>query len=173
MNKNKGFATILLIGIILLTSILALGFYTKNRINKVSEELLERQTALNFGANVSSTELSDKIEQFRLNVNASLTNINNQLISTTSTDPGHKHSGWSYNSPYIFTSTSTDRVGIGTSTPAYNLQIVATASSTLGIGNATLTGCIVMGDTDNAGITYLTALNGVLTATTTKPGVCQ
>ncbi|KKN05251.1 hypothetical protein LCGC14_1089220 [marine sediment metagenome] len=64
-------------------------------------------------------------------------------------------------------------VGIGTTTPAYTLQMVDTASTTLAIGSPILTGCIVMGDSDGAGITYVTALNGVLTATTTQPSICQ
>ena len=74
---------------------------------------------------------------------------------------------------YMFVVGPTNKVSIGTSTLPYTLQVVDTASSTIGIGSATLTGCIVMGDTDSAGITYVTALNGVLTTTTTKPSICQ
>lgn len=64
-------------------------------------------------------------------------------------------------------------LGIGTSTPSYDLQIAKTTLSTLAIGNSTLTGCIVMGDDDSGGITYVTARDGVLSATTTKPSICR
>ena len=72
------------------------------------------------------------------------------------------------------TTTILGNLGVGTSTPANtDLQVWSSASSTIQIGDATHSGCIVMGDSDNAGLTYVTALNGVLTATTTKPSVCQ
>lgn len=71
------------------------------------------------------------------------------------------------------TISDTNNVGIGTSTPAFDLHIIKTASSTIGIGNATHTGCMVMGDSDGLGISYLTILDGVLSATSTKPAICQ
>jgi hypothetical protein len=49
----------------------------------------------------------------------------------------------------------------------------ATATSTVYIGSATKSGCLVMGDSDGNGVTYVTANDGVLTATTTKPDICQ
>ena len=65
-------------------------------------------------------------------------------------------------------------VGIGTSTPSGDLHVIdTTASSTVYIGNATHSGCIVIGDSDNGGLTYITVLNGVLTATSTKPAICK
>lgn len=64
-------------------------------------------------------------------------------------------------------------VGIGTTTPATSLQ-VATVSSTILIGSGSLSGCLEMGNSNgSAGINYVTVLNGVLTATTTKPSACQ
>lgn len=36
-----------------------------------------------------------------------------------------------------------------------------------------LTGCLVMGDSDGDGVTYITANDGVLTASATKPTICQ
>jgi len=63
--------------------------------------------------------------------------------------------------------------GSSTSQTTYALQVVQNASSSLALGSATLTGCIVIGDTDGAGVSYLTALNGVLSATTTQPGICR
>lgn len=44
------------------------------------------------------------------------------------------------------------------------------------VGNVQLgqqTGCLVMGDSDGDGVTYITANNGVLTASVTKPLTCQ
>ena len=67
----------------------------------------------------------------------------------------------------------TGKVGIGTTTPSYSLQVLNTASSTIAIGDATHTGCIVMGNSNGAGVTYLYALNGTLYATSTKPAFCQ
>jgi hypothetical protein len=67
----------------------------------------------------------------------------------------------------------TGNVGIGTTTPAYFLQVLEPASSTIAIGDATHTGCIVMGDSDGAGVSYLYTLDGVLYATSTKPAFCQ
>ena len=64
-------------------------------------------------------------------------------------------------------------VGIGTTTPATNLHIWNAASSTIQIGDAVKTGCFVMGDSDGGGISYITVLDGVLAATTTKPSICQ
>lgn len=64
-------------------------------------------------------------------------------------------------------------IGIGTSTPATQLQLYG-ASSTLRIGDSGVTGCLELGNSDGtAGINYVTALNGVLSATTTKPTACQ
>ena len=48
-----------------------------------------------------------------------------------------------------------------------------TASTTVYIGDADDSGCLVMGDSDGGGLTYVTALNGALTATTTKPATCK
>lgn len=56
------------------------------------------------------------------------------------------------------------------------IQILDTNSTTtLFIGNsgATGSGCIVMGDSDDGGISYITVLNGVVSATTTQPSSCQ
>ena len=64
-------------------------------------------------------------------------------------------------------------VGIGTTTISGDLQVWDTASSTVYIGDASHSGCIVMGDSDNNGVTYITVNNGVLTATTTKPAICK
>jgi len=63
-------------------------------------------------------------------------------------------------------------VGIGTSTPASALHInQASATSTLIIdAGGTNIACFKMKDSDGAGYTYITANNGVLTATTTS---CQ
>jgi hypothetical protein len=68
---------------------------------------------------------------------------------------------------------SSGNVGIGTSTPAALLHVWATASSTQYIGDSTHTSCLVMGDSDSVGVTYVTANNGVLSATTTKPLYCM
>ncbi len=63
--------------------------------------------------------------------------------------------------------------GIGTSAPSTTLQVAA-ASSTIRIGTASLPGCLEMGNGNGtAGLNYITIVNGVLSATTTKPSACQ
>jgi len=73
----------------------------------------------------------------------------------------------------LFVDSAAQKVGIGTTTPAYSLHILGNGSSTIAIGDATHPGCIVMGDSDGGGVTYLYTLDGVLYATTTKPDFCQ
>ena len=63
-------------------------------------------------------------------------------------------------------------VGIGTNNPSVLLHVSQSASSTIQIGDASRTACLVMGDSDGSGVTYITANNGVLSATTTKPSIC-
>lgn len=68
---------------------------------------------------------------------------------------------------------SAGNVGVGTSTPAYNLEVSSSASTTVMIGSGALTGCLGIGDTDKAGITWCTALDGTLTCSGTKPQQCK
>ncbi|OGC49952.1 hypothetical protein A2716_00125 [candidate division WWE3 bacterium RIFCSPHIGHO2_01_FULL_40_23] len=49
----------------------------------------------------------------------------------------------------------------------------AGTNSTIYIGSSVKSGCIAMGDSDGSGVTYITANDGVLTASTTKPSICQ
>jgi hypothetical protein len=64
-------------------------------------------------------------------------------------------------------------LGIGTAAPSTTLQ-VAGASSTIRIGTSALPGCLEMGNSNGSGgINYVTFLNGVMSATTTKPSACQ
>lgn len=63
------------------------------------------------------------------------------------------------------------RIGVGTSTPTSTVHIVAPATTTLRIGGPT--GCLVLADSDGAGVSYITALDGELAATSTKPAICQ
>lgn len=49
----------------------------------------------------------------------------------------------------------------------------ANTNSTIYVGSSVKSGCIALGDSDGSGVTYVTANDGVLTASTTKPSVCQ
>ena len=69
---------------------------------------------------------------------------------------------------------SAGNVSIGKETSATgDLDIYDTASTTVYIGDVTHSGCLVMGDTDGGGLTYITVLNGVMSATDTKPEICK
>jgi len=93
------------------------------------------------------------------------------------TAPGSKLSvsgGGSFGAGYDTTAAPTGgliiegNVGIGTTTPSSLLHVAgSTATSTVTIGKVGSVGCIAVRDTDNAGYTYLTTLNGVLTASMT------
>ena len=64
------------------------------------------------------------------------------------------------------------KIGIGTTTPETNLQVVdPNASSTIRIGDTSKTGCLEMGDGTNLYYIYIDA--GNLVATTTKPSICE
>jgi hypothetical protein len=49
----------------------------------------------------------------------------------------------------------------------------AGTNSTIYVGSSIKSGCIALGDSDNDGITYITANNGTLSASSTKPSICQ
>jgi hypothetical protein len=72
-----------------------------------------------------------------------------------------------------------NQVGIGTPAPEGDLQIAQNGSATVYVGSSSggyqgqTPGCIVMGDSDGVGVTYVTANDGVLSATITKPSNCQ
>jgi hypothetical protein len=69
---------------------------------------------------------------------------------------------------------TTGNVGIGTSTPATTLQVTGGTNPTILIGGGSIPGCLELGNSNGtSGINYITALNGTLTATTTKPSSCQ
>lgn len=66
-------------------------------------------------------------------------------------------------------------VGIGTDTPNATLDVAGTirGNSTLFLGTSSTPGCIAMADSDGSGVTYMTANDGVLSASSTKPSFCQ
>jgi hypothetical protein len=63
--------------------------------------------------------------------------------------------------------------------PQGTLQVAENSQSTLYIGSSEsgssgqTTGCMVLGDSDGVGVTYVTANNGLLAASTTKPDICE
>ena len=68
---------------------------------------------------------------------------------------------------------SNGKVGIGTSTPETNLQVVdPNASSTIRVGDTSKTGCIELGNGTNLYYIYIDT-SGTLITTTTKPAICQ
>lgn len=61
----------------------------------------------------------------------------------------------------------------GSGTVSGLVMIEASSNSTLYVGSSVKSGCIALGDSDGNGITYITANDGVLTASSTKPNICQ
>jgi len=49
----------------------------------------------------------------------------------------------------------------------------SSSNSTIYVGSSIKSGCIALGDSDGSGITYITANDGVLSASSTKPSLCQ
>jgi hypothetical protein len=49
----------------------------------------------------------------------------------------------------------------------------STANTTIYVGSSVKSGCLVLGDSDGVGVTYITANDGVLTASTVKPAICD
>lgn len=54
-----------------------------------------------------------------------------------------------------------------------NIHAANITPSKLFLGSTITPGCIVMGDSDGSGVTYLTVNDGVLTASSTQPSACQ
>lgn len=75
----------------------------------------------------------------------------------------------------ILQSISGGKVGIGTASPNAKLDVLGTirGDSTMFLGTPSVPGCIAMADSDGSGITYVTANDGVLSASSTKPSFCQ
>ena len=71
--------------------------------------------------------------------------------------------------------TADGRLGIGTISPVTALQIDEGAATTskITIGDAASAACLMLGDTDEAGCTECTALDGTLTCTTDADCVCD
>ena len=68
----------------------------------------------------------------------------------------------------LFTLTSVGNVGIGTSSPAFLLDLYSTGTTTQRIDSNSVTkgACIALKDTDGVGYTYVYGNNGALTAST-------
>lgn len=49
----------------------------------------------------------------------------------------------------------------------------SSSNSTIYVGSSVKSGCIALGDSDGDGVTYVTANDGILTASSTKPSICQ
>ena len=108
------------------------------------------------------------------NTGGSLTTGSRNIIIGYNTDtPTSTTSDFLNIGDVIYGDLSTGKVGIGTTTPATALHLYKTASTTLMIGASNKTACIIMGDSDGSGLTYVIANDGVLTATTTKPSICE
>lgn len=73
------------------------------------------------------------------------------------------------------TITGSGDIGIANIDPQAKLDVTGTirGDSTMFLGNTSTPGCITMADSDGSGVTYVTANDGVLIASSTKPSFCQ
>lgn len=100
-----------------------------------------------------------------------------QIRGTTLTITGSQtfSGNATFDSTTLFVDSTNNRVGIGTTTPLTDLQVeAANATSTLYVLNSSTTaatgGRIILEDTDGAGCSQITILNGtVISATVTCP----
>jgi len=99
------------------------------------------------------------------------TNNTNLLIGSYFLTPGN----YSIYSASLYDSYFAGKIGIGTASPNAKLDVAGTirGNSTMFLGSSTSPGCVVMGDSDSSGVTYVTVNDGVLAASTTKPSACQ
>jgi len=81
---------------------------------------------------------------------------------------------------YISNVSGNVRVGQGITLPEGTLQVASShgSNSTLYVGSsqnsgAQRPGCLVLGDSDGLGVTYVIANDGILTASTSKPSICD
>ena len=81
-------------------------------------------------------------------------------VQTEISGLGGGSSGWTDGTAVIYTTTSTDNVGIGTFNPLQRLQVVGTVQATAFVTNSTVAGSLVLNE-DNA--------NGVNTITISAP----
>src|SRR3990167_6023058 len=122
---EKGFINILGVLAIAALSVASLALFSANQVRNVVEGELQKQIELNLGAVVSSTALSDTIGTFRVNVNDNFTRINDQLINSTSVDPGHLHT-----TAGISSTIAISKGGTGTSTLPTDGQLPIGSAST-------------------------------------------
>ena len=116
---NKGFINIF--GVIAVAA-LAIGSLALHQVRQAIENDIDK----NLGASITFTDLSNTIGTFRTNVNTALNDVNNQLVSSTSTDPGHLHTASA-----VSGTISVAKGGTGTSTlPTADGQLPIVSAST-------------------------------------------
>ena len=126
LRKTNGFINIFGVLALAALSVASLALFSANKAKNIVENELNKQIELNLGAVVSSTALSDTIGTFRINVNDNFTRVNDQLINSTSVDPGHLHTASSVSSTITIA-----KGGTGTSTlPTADGQLPIVSAST-------------------------------------------
>lgn len=138
-NRELGFVNILTIIALAAVFVSVPVIYVNNFVKentglKERVVILENELGLNMnlGASVSSTGSGETIGQFRINVNNSFSNLNDQLINSTSVDPGHQHTASAVSGTISIAKGGT---GTSTSPTVTNQLLISTGTSVFGLTN--------------------------------------
>ena len=157
----------------------ALGFYALDSNTTGSQNLaLGTAALLNNNTGGGNTAIGYEAGRFQADGSSGLATAGNSIYigvlsrgysnnDNNSIVLGTTAIGAGANTTVIGNSSMTD-VYFGSSSANANIH-----GKKLFLGSSSTPGCIIMGDSDGSGVTYLTVNDGVLTTSTTAPSACQ
>lgn len=133
--------------IIALVVSLGVGFYFNQPNDNLGGQLFVQQPNFRYGYKIAGTEAMDSSRNISAGtISGSTGTFTGAISGTTGTFTG-------------------EITGTG-------LDLDFAATSTVQMGATTTPACLVMGDSDGAGISFVTVLNGEMTVTSTMPSTC-